>query len=412
MDLDLLRGLAIGLLLGMLVGIERERSEARIAGIRTFTLITLLGVLTGGLAQTFGAWILAIAFVGVLALLVTGNLILLRTDRGDPGMTTEIAGLVMFMVGAALAAGRTIIAAVTAGVVALLLHWKHPLQRVIRGLGEAEVNAGMRLVLLWLVILPILPDRSYGPFGVLNPYAIWRMVVLIVGISLASYIAWRAFGPRAGTLLSGALGGLISSTAATVGYARRSRGQKGMDAVAAVMILIASAVVFLRVLFEIAIVVPGRAVTMGGPLLVMFLLMLAVAWGAWRRERPAPTAHMAAEPGSDLRAAILFGLLYAAVLFAVAAARERFGTSGLYAVAALSGLTDMDAITLSTAQLVEAQRLEAATAWRLILVAAMANLVFKGIAVFALGSRGLARRIAAGFAISLAGGALILLFWT
>jgi uncharacterized membrane protein (DUF4010 family) len=237
------------------------------------------------------------------------------------------------------------------------------------------------------------------------------MVVLIVGISLVSYIAWRLFGARVGTLLGGALGGLISSTAATVGYARRTRHSPGDASGAAVMILIASTVVFARVLFEVSVVARAWLVPLGAPIFAMLAVMAAIATVTWLRTRSALSVQDEAEPPSDLRAAILFGLLYAAVLVAVAFAREHAGTGGLYAVAALSGLTDIDAITLSTAQLVRAGRIEVETGWRLILVGAMANLVFKGAAVAALGHARLTRRVAALFAIALAGGALILIAW-
>jgi uncharacterized membrane protein (DUF4010 family) len=411
MESRLLADLGIALMLGLLVGVERERAATGVAGIRTFALITMLGVVSGALAERFGGWILASGILAVLAMLVTSNLVLVRLGRGEPGITTEVAALLMFAVGAVLASGLRLVAIVSAGVVALILHWKQPLHALVGRLGEGDVNAIMRLVLIALVILPILPNRSYGPFGVVNPFQVWLMVVLIVGISLASYVASRLFGARAGTLLSGVLGGLISSTAATVGYARQSRASPKDSSAAAAMILIASTVVFVRVLFEIGVVVPSSLLTLGPPIAAMFVLMVLIAGASYLKATRADIKAERGEPRSDLRAAILFGLLYTAVIVAVAAARERFGTRGLYVVAALSGLTDVDAITLSTAQLVRADRLDTSTGWRAILIGAMANLLFKGLAVAVLAHPRLAARIAVSFVVAMAGGAAVLLFW-
>jgi hypothetical protein len=236
-------------------------------------------------------------------------------------------------------------------------------------------------------------------------------VVLIVGISLAAYIASKLLGARVGTLLGGALGGLISSTAATVSYARRTRGAAEAVDGAAIMIVIASTIVFVRVLFEVAVVAPEVLTAVAAPLGVVLALLGAIAAASYARARRAlrPPAHIGAP--SDLRAAIVFGGLYAAVLFAVALAKEHLGERGLFAVAALSGLTDVDAITLSTAQLLKAGRLDLDTGWRLILTGALANLVFKAAAVAVLGHRRLFARIALQFGIALAGGAAVLAFW-
>lgn len=403
--------LALALGLGLLVGTERQISEGRIAGIRTFALITLFGAVAGSLPDPVRAGAIAVGLAAVVGLLVVGNVLAMRLGRADPGMTTEVAALIMFVVGVAVASGQRVPAIVVAGTVALLLHWKKPLHAVVRKLGEEDVSAIMRLVLIGLVILPILPNRTYGPYGVLNPFQIWLMVVFIVSISLASYVAWRVFGARMGTLLGGALGGLISSTAATVGYARRTRHSPADANGAAVMILIASTIVFARVLFEVSVVAPAYLASLGAPILAMLLFMVGISAVTWTRTRSSLEVENEGEPPSDLRAAILFGLLYGAVLIAVAFAREHAGTRGLYAVAALSGLTDVDAITLSTAQLVRAGRLEVGHGWRLILVGSMANLVFKGGAVALLGHRRLTLRVATLFAIALVGGIAIFFAW-
>lgn len=408
-------GLALGL--GLLVGLQREWADTRMAGIRTFPLITVFGALTAHLADPFGGWIVVAGALGVTAVVVTGALALLRQAdaRGtepDPGLTTEFAALVMFAVGALLAAGHRAPAVVLGGTVAVLLHWKRPLHDLVERIGPDDVQAMMRFVLVALVILPVLPDRAFGPYEVLNPFEIWLMVVLIVGISLGAYVASRLLGARGGTIAAGALGGMISSTATTVSYARRSATEEARAPSAAVVIMLASTFVFARVFLEIAVVAPSVAPAVAPPLAAMMAYMLVLCAGLYLRERDelAETPPDQKAP-SELGTAIAFGLLYAVVLLAVAAAEEHLGEGALYGVAALSGLTDVDAITLSTAQMAKAGRLAPETSWRLVLVGALANVVFKGLVVVSLARAELTRRIAVLFGLTLAGGGALLAVW-
>jgi uncharacterized membrane protein (DUF4010 family) len=408
----IIRQLAIALGLGLLIGLQREWATTRIAGIRTFPLITLLGLLSGVLAANLGVWVVAAALLALAITIMVGNVGRYLEGHPDGGITTETASLVMFVVGALLAFDHTEVAIVTTGVVAALLYWKQPLHAFVQRIGEADFRALIQLVVIALVILPVLPDRAYGPHGVLNPFRIWLMVVLIVGISMAAYVAYKLLGPKTGTLAAGVLGGLISSTAATLSFARLGRRAAPAGAAAAVAIMIASTVVFGRVLFEIAVIAPNTLSRMGPPLLAMMGAMIAIAAGLWTRSRHGTALVLEEDaPPSSIRSAILFALLYAVVLFGVAVANEQFGREGLFAVAGISGLTDMDAITLSTAQLVGSGALEAGTGWRLILVGGMANLVFKGGVVAVLGSRKTFRLVAAAFGLSLAVGAALIWLW-
>ncbi|HSR69385.1 MAG TPA: MgtC/SapB family protein [Acidobacteriota bacterium] len=403
---------AVALALGLLVGMQRERSKNEVAGVRTFALITVLGTLAAHLSQTFGGWVLASAWIALAAMIGVGNVARIAQDDTDPGITTELAALVMFGVGAALKVELTPLALAVGGLVTVLLYWKRPLHDVVKRIGDREFRAVMNFTLLALVILPVLPNRDYGPFQVLNPFQIWLMVVLIVGISVAAYMVYRLLGARSGTLVTGILGGLISSTATTVSYARRSRDLEGSAKVAAAVIMIASTVVFGRVLFEVAVVAPSVFPRIAGPLAAMIVIMALITLPSLfgLRKQEAGLAEQEGDP-AQIGTAIVFGALYALVLLAVAASKAYFGEGALYLVAGISGLTDMDAITLSTAQLVRAEQLDASTGWRVILVASMANLVFKFGAVAALSKARLRRRIAVLFGLALAGGALLLLLW-
>jgi uncharacterized membrane protein (DUF4010 family) len=318
--------------LGLLVGLQRERSNSRWAGIRTFPLITLLGAICGLLSATFGGWIVAAGFLAIISIVITANIAALQKahlmprhldeaadggqtitrpddqpvhgqpvaaaaevrmldgDRGV-GQTTEAAALLMYALGAYLAVGDATPAIVVGGVVAVLLHFKQPLHRFVEQIGEHDIRAMMQFVLIALVILPVLPDQTYGPYDVFNPREIWRVVVLIVGIGLAGYVAYKLFGQKAGTLLGGVLGGLISSTATTVSYARRAKSAPDATSLAAVVIMIASTIAFARVMVEVAVVAPGILGQVAPPLGAMFVLMALISAGAyflpWRPRRAA-----------------------------------------------------------------------------------------------------------------------------
>jgi len=411
MDASSVESLALALGLGLLVGLQREWSEHPLTGIRTFALITVLGALLGLLSQTFGGSLVAVGLGGVAALLLAGMVLAFLDRQEELGLTTEVAALVMYVVGAALAYGQTALGLIIGGGVAVLLQWKQPLHKLVGRFSEADVRAIFNLVLIALVILPVLPNHGYGPYGVLNPFEIWLMVVLIVGISLGGYIAYKFFGARAGTLLGGVLGGMISSTATTVSYARRTRHAEEAVGLAAFVIVTASTIVFGRVIFEVAVVAPELLSAIAPPLLVVMTVMgILAAVLYWLRGTESETMPMDEDP-SQLRAAVIFGLLYAAVLFAMAAGQQWFGDRGLYVVAVISGLTDMDAITLSTAQLIKRDELDVHTGWRMILLASLSNVVFKGAAVAMLGHRRLLGRVWAAFGIVLLCGALLLAFW-
>lgn len=403
--------LGVSLLLGLLVGMQRERTEAAIAGIRTFPLITAFGTVCAWLAAQHGGWIIAAGLLAVAALLLVANLVRIKAGDIDPGLTTEIAALLLFGVGACVVVGQMPVAVALGGAIALLLHFKTPLHQFVKGIGETDIKAIMQLVLVTLVILPVLPNRDYGPYGVLNPFKIWLMVVLMVSISLAGYVAFKIFGARAGTLLGGLMGGLVSSTATTASYARRSVESAGSAPLAALVIMIASTTVFVRVLVEVVAVAPGNFVQIGPPLAAMLAACCVIVTVAFRFTRDQSAKVPAQENPAELKSALVFGALYAVVILAVAAAKDHFGSSGLYTVAVLSGLTDMDAITLSTAQLVNGGTLEANTGWRVILVASLSNFVFKAGIVAVLGNRALLRRISILFGAALLSGSAILLLW-
>jgi uncharacterized membrane protein (DUF4010 family) len=403
--------LGISLGLGLLVGLQRERVASRLAGIRTFPLVAVLGTVCAHLAPRFGGSVVAAGLLSVAALIVIGNAAKLRSENPDPGLTTEMAILLMFGVGVLVGIGATEIGIALGGGAAVLLQYKIQLHGLARRIGDDDFRAIIQFALISLVILPVLPDRTYGPYEVLNPRQIWWMVVLIVGLGLGGYVAYKLVGARSGVVLAGILGGAISSTATTVSYARQAAAGISPGPAPAVVIGISSAVVFARVLTEIAVVAPGFLAIAGPPILALMLLLVAGAGVLWKRIGSDKGRMPEQRNPSQIGTALLFAILYAVVLLAVAAAKERLGSGGLTAVAILSGLTDMDAITLSTSQLVQAGRLDPATGWRLIVAASLSNLVFKAGTVAVLGNRRLFIRVAVLYAAVLAGGTAFIVAW-
>ncbi len=410
--------LALALGLGLLMGLQRQRVDSRLAGIRTFPLIALFGALMALTVPAFGPWLVAAGMLALALLLLIANLIKLRQPDANPGMTSEVAVLLTYGLGAYLVVGHTEAAVALGGVSVLLLYLKAPMHRIVGAMSDRDVTAVMQFALVTLVVLPVLPDRSFGPYEVLNPFRIWLMVVLIVTINLAGFVARKLAAAQTGALLGGIVGGLVSSTATTVSYARRSRGEAGGSAQAAgaalatLVIVVASAMSLLRVMVEVAVVAPRHFAAIGAPLGALLGWMALLSLLAWRhgRRQKAETLPEGGNP-AELKPALLFGALYALVILAVAFAKDRFGDAGLYPVALLSGLTDVDAITLSTANLANAGRIEADVGARLVLLAVLANLAFKGGCAMVLGSSALRARIALYFGLALAGGVAILLLW-
>lgn len=405
--------LGISLLLGLLVGLQRQHSTDGMPGLRTFPLITVFGTVSALVALEFGGWVVAAGLLGMVAVLVFPSLVRIRRQEPDPGTTTDVAVLLMYGVGALLVVlpDQMGVAVAVGGGVAVLLQFKPELHRFAERLGDQDLKAIMQFVLITCVILPVLPNKTYGPFDVLNPRETWWMVALIVGMSLGGYIVYKFLGRDVGILLGGVLGGAISSTATTVSYSRQANGSGSDSRVPTIVIMIASTVVFVRVLVEIAVVSPEFLRTAAGPVVALMLLTMIPALFVWYRVRREPSPMPEQENPTQLKSAVLFGAMYAVVLFALAGVKHYMGSEALYGVAALSGLTDMDAITLSTARMARTDPWIAAEGWRLILTAAVANLVFKAMLVGMLGNRRLFGRIAILFLLPVLGGLTLIFTW-
>ncbi|TAL27845.1 MAG: MgtC/SapB family protein [Alphaproteobacteria bacterium] len=386
--------LIISLVLGLLVGLQRQWADSPLGGIRTFALISLLGTICAFLADKYGAWIVAVGFLGTIAAMVAGDIA--KKDKvaspAHSGLVTEFAMMLMFATGALVHLGPVWLAATLAGSLAVILQAKLELHGLVSRFTAKEIRAIMQFVLISLVILPLVPDKGYGPFGALNPHQTWLMVVLMVAISLIGYIIYKFHGAKAGVLLGGVLGGLISSTATTLTYAKRSKEEAKGTFQNTIIILVAWGMVYGRVAVEIAVVAPQfRAVWI--PLGVMFLASALPTVWLWRQAGNHHKGMPRQDNPTELRMAILFGFLYSAVLFAAICAKNYLGTGGLLVVGVLSGLTEIDAITLSTARMVATGGLQQQEAWPVIISAILANTVFKGGLVAVWGGKAMLRKI-------------------
>ena len=407
--------LAIAFGLGMLVGLQRQKSDHEMAGVRTFTLISIMGVVSAFLARDFdNPFILPVLGLCITALLVTANVIKLKKlNDTDIGQTTEVAALLMFAVGAYLVMGDRMVAVIVGSSMAILLYVKEHLHNFIENLKEKDLAAIMTFVGISLVILPLLPDKTYGPLDVLNPRNIWLMVTLIVGISVVGYFIYKFVGKKVGIISNGILGGLISSTATTVSYARKTKDAESINKMAAFVITAASAIALVRVLVEVGVVIPEKLPEIVLPLLTVFILMALLCVGLFYiisknggdEEMPEP------KNPAQFKSALIFGLHYGGILLAVAFTKQEFGNEALYIVAIISGLTDVDAITLSLSQLMKGDGLNTSTGWRLILLASLSNLLFKGIMAAVLGTKQLAKWVGVSFGITIAFGLLVMWLW-
>lgn len=340
----------VAALLGGLIGVERERShgeqkEEGFAGARTFPLFAILGATLTLVSGTVGAAVIA-GFLGLAALIVASYVVTSRP--GHPGATTETAAFATFWIGVMAGAGALVLAgAIGIGTVVLLAS-KERLESFSEALTREELSATLTLAVLAAVILPVLPDTQLGPWGVWNPRNLWLVVVLVCGLSFVAFIGMRLWGATRGLYLSGIMGGLTSSTAATVSFATRSREAGGHDIELAVAAGLASTVMVFRVAV-LAGIANREVVRMLIPVLLIMTVAGAVAIGILARQRkPGGKGPDLTNP-FQLKTAIQFALVYALVLLVVEAAKREFGSWGLIAAAALAGLADVDAITLALA---------------------------------------------------------------
>ncbi|MBF0334033.1 MAG: MgtC/SapB family protein [Alphaproteobacteria bacterium] len=414
-ELDLFKRLGLALVIGLMIGVERgwrqrEAPEgARVVGVRSFALIGLLGGIWALLARHAGESLLGVAFLGFVALVAIGHVVQVRRWP-DIGLTTEIAELLAFSLGALAVLGEMAVASAGAVVAVALLGMKRPLHAWIERIEELELAAAIKLLLISVVLLPLLPDRGLIDGDLLNPYKLWLIVVLITAISFVGYFAIKLAGPRLGTALTSLFGGIASSTALTVGLARLGKQSAELHTVLASGVAIGAATMFLRLLLIVWLLHPPIGVLLAAPLGAMAVTAYAGAALLWHRGRESDVAGNQVTLGNpfELGTAVKFALFLALVLFLSRRAQEWLGQPGLYALAGLSGLADVDAISVSMARNASQGHIALAVAAQAVVLAALVNTAVKAGMVAFLCGGAMARQVTLAMAATLAVGLLVL----
>ena len=413
-NLQLLGRLAVALAVGLLIGLERgwERRELpeghRAAGFRTFGIIGLLGGLSAQLGENSGMVFPAVvvAALGVLAALGYWRE---SSADNDVSLTSAGAMLLTFCLGAFAGRGELAVAASAAVVIALLLSFKPELHGLIRHIERAELLATLRLLLISVVLLPVLPNRGFGPWNAFNPYQIWWMVVLVAGISYIGYFAIKLLGTKRGVFVTGICGGLVSSTAVALDLARLSRNENEADVLAA-GVTVAGAMMFPRILAIVVVAAPLLAERLARPLILACAVSFLAAVWLVRRDKTAdlPGNAQHPEPANplDLNTAVKFGFILAVIMVLARGATARMGDQGLYLLSAVSGLVDVDAISLSAASMMSQGQINIGVAANAVLIAATVNTLLKAALVLLVGGARMGWRVSiASVAALLAGGA-------
>jgi uncharacterized membrane protein (DUF4010 family) len=405
LDLVTVRNFGTALLIGALVGIEREKrksveAEAGIGGLRTFVLMALLGAIGGWVADalhTPGFLVAVLVVVG--AAVLAGYVLAARVHPESLGLTTESAAIAVCLLGAMTTLGHREIAVALGIVTAAVLAYKQPLHGLVERINWDDIFAGLRLLIATFIVLPLLPDRAVDPWGALNPYSLWLLVLLISSLSLVGYVGSRWLGADRGIVLTGLTGGLVSSTAVTLSFARQSRedSRTATACTLATGMLLAWCIMFGRVIVEVLVVNRALVHQVLIPFVVMGTAAAIVAGILYRRGASASETRVAKAGEVPLRnpfsltEASKFGAFFAAVLLVVKFVQARFPGQGLYMVAALAGLTDVDAITLSMAKY--ARGGDAVVAANAIVLATLTNTMVKAGVVTALGAGALSRPV-------------------
>ena len=415
-----IRNFFIALMIGALVGVEREKRKATkheitFGGLRTFILFAEAGAISAWLAlQIAEPWLFILTVLAVAGVVTIGYVLESRVNPDSLGLTTELAAITVCLLGGAVMYGYAEIAVALAIVTASVLAFKQPLHGLVEKIGMDDIYAALKLLIASFIVLPILPHGAVDPWGALHPYELWLLVILISSLSLAGYVAVRWLGRARGALVTGLTGGLASSTAVSLAFARESCDEArapSEDALAA-GILVSWSVMFGRIIVAVAVVNADLVSEVLVPCASMAgVAAVAAALLHWRGagKPKSQASEVPLKNPFSLWAAMKFGALFAAVLLVVKIVETRFAGQGLYAVAALAGLTDVDAITLSVAR---SARLggDAGAAVVAIVIAALANTIAKYGMVAALGSPALRWRLLPATAVVVVMGIMAIAF--
>lgn len=395
----LIWNLFVALLLGAIVGTQRgwvmrnSVEGSRVAGIRTFSLVGLLGGLVGILANLYTPLLLGFALIALVILACIAFVIQQRKSE-DISITGVVSLVITFVLGSLAVSGEPVLAAAAAVITAVVLDNKRELHQALQRLQEYELDAALRLLLISIVLLPLLPNQAYGPWNALNPYEIWWMVVLIASISFVGYFAIKIGGAKRGILFTSVFAGLSSSTALTLQFSHLSREQSSISPLLASGILLSCGTMFPRLLIVLSVINPQLVTLLWPIVMIMMIALYFPAWWIWRRSEVGKVEQSNRQTNPlALQSALFFGVVLAVIMLLSHALSDLFGNAGVLILSALSGITDVDAISLALGRQ-STQTLSVETAALGILIAASVNTVVKMGMVVAIGDKVLWRRVA------------------
>jgi uncharacterized membrane protein (DUF4010 family) len=416
-QIEILKRLAVALGIGLLIGLERGwelrelPTSQRTAGLRTFAAIGLLGGVTAQFGGTHSSVLIAAFALALGVVLAAGYWRESELDR-DVSLTTSVSALVTYGLGALAGRDELLAASSSAVVLAMLLGFRPELHGLVRKIDRAELLATFRLLLISLVMLPVLPNRNYGPWDGFNPYLTWWMVVLVAGISYVGYFATRLMGAERGILLTGLFGGLVSSTVVALSLARQAARGPAVPNLLAAGATIASAIMWPRIMLIVSAVDPVLGLRLAWPMgaatvaAIIGALMLAQLGRDEEHALNAGDEKLKPSNPLNLGAAIRFALLLTVIMVASRAASAWAGASGLFIVAGISGLVDAAPISLSVATMSTQHLVAPIVAVGAILIATVANTVLKVLIALAVGGAPMGLRfLASSVAMVVASGA-------
>lgn len=389
----------VAVLIGLLIGVERESTKQAaknyFAGIRTVPLISIFGFLAALIATKVGVYIF-IAFFLIFGLLIAISYFF-SSQTGEIGGTTEMTYLIVFVLGALAYWDYLLLAGSIAVLTAVFLTFKTELRNFAGKLEEEDLYAAIKFALITVIILPLLPDETYDPFNVLNPRQIWYFVVLIAGINFVGFVLFKLIGAKQGIQLLSVFGGLASSTALTITFAQRSKNAESLSRSFAAGILLASTIMFPRILLIIFIIAPELISSLVLPVIVFSIAGIVISFFLWIKKDSTSLKEIDLYNPFSLKFAVKFGLIFTVVLFASAAAQEYFGSRGIYITSFISGFANMDAVALTISDLIK-NTIDKEVGITALVIAFISNTIIKGVITSFFGTKQLRKYSLIGFA--------------
>lgn len=398
--------LIIAVLIGALIGLEREHSkpahEKTFAGVRTFPLISILGFVAALISSITSFWIYFAIFIGYSSLITTAHVF--SAKLGRPGGTSEISTLLVFVLGSLVYWNFVVLASIIAVIVATFLTLKIQLHHFVGKVSEEDLYATIKLAIITVIILPLLPNEEIGPLNILNPRMIWLMVIFISGISFIGYIFIKIFGENKGIPITGLMGGLVSSTAVSYSFSKKSRENSALAKNFALGIILASAVMFPRIFVIILVLNSALIKSVWIPLLLLALTNVAVGYIMLNKiNHHKSLQEIDLKNPFKLKSALLFGLIFAIMIFISKAAQLYLGQNGIYAASAFGGLANIDAIIVSLTQLTYS-KLNGNVVSIAVIIVIISNSIFKAFITIIWGTKELSKQVVKGLGyISLVG---------